>query len=86
MDDVASNLEVVGSMLADFNCRVFAAKNGVEAIDWLRENDADLILMDLHMPVLDGISAAETIQKLPGSKAKIPIYAWTADVTSAVRL
>jgi CheY-like chemotaxis protein len=38
--------------------------------------------MDLHMPVLDGISAAKAIQDLGPEQAAIPIYAWTADVMS----
>ncbi len=82
VDDVGSNLDIAESMLAEFGCRTHRANNGEEAVAWMRANTPDLILMDLHMPVLDGISAARAIQDLGPEQAAIPIYAWTADVMS----
>ncbi|WP_267879435.1 ATP-binding protein [Sneathiella glossodoripedis] len=82
VDDVETNLDVLETMLTDMDCQIHKVRNGQEAIDWTRENTPDVILMDLHMPILDGISAAKAIKTLPGGKEGIPIYAWTADVTS----
>jgi CheY-like chemotaxis protein len=56
------------------------AANGKEAIDKLEGSDYDLILLDIQMPVMDGIIAAEKIRELEaGSKNHIPIIAITAD-------
>lgn len=84
VDDVASNVDVMTQMLGAFGCTVFAVRSGGEALEWLSSHTADLILMDLHMPVLDGISTAERIRTLhPGGVAP-KLVAWTADVTSEV--
>jgi len=56
------------------------ATNGKEAIDKLAASDYDLILLDIQMPVMDGIIAAEKIRELEaGSESHIPIIAITAD-------
>jgi CheY-like chemotaxis protein len=56
------------------------ATNGKEAIDKLGKSDYDLILLDIQMPVMDGIIAAEKIRELErGSDTHIPIIAITAD-------
>ncbi len=82
VDDVETNLDVLETMLSDMDCSIHKVRNGQEAVEWTRENTPDVILMDLHMPILDGISAAKAIKSLPEQKQKIPIFAWTADVTS----
>ncbi len=82
VDDVETNLDVLETMLDDMECSIYKVRNGQEAIEWTKDHSADVILMDLHMPVLDGVSAARIIKKMPGAKSQIPIYAWTADVTS----
>ena len=82
VDDVETNLDVLETMLHDMDCSIYKVRNGQEAIEWTKDHSADVILMDLHMPVLDGVSAARAIKKMPGAKSQIPIYAWTADVTS----
>ncbi len=83
VDDVESNLDIIESMLDGFGCVVHKARNGQEAIDWMGSHQPDLILMDLHMPVLDGIKAARSIQSTSDDpKQNVPIFAWTADVTS----
>ena len=82
VDDVETNLDVLETMLIDLDCDIFKVRNGQEAVEWARDNSPDVILMDLHMPVLDGISAAKVIKTMPGRKCDIPIFAWTADVTS----
>ncbi len=54
--------------------------NGKEALEKLKSKDFDLILMDIHMPVMDGFDATRQIRKMSGLKANIPIMAMTANV------
>lgn len=82
VDDAEINLGVIESVLEDFGCVVHKCTNGQDAVDWVAAHDADAILMDIHMPVMTGIEAAKLIQALPNDKARIPIFAWSADVTS----
>ncbi len=67
------------------NCRVQLAANGFEALNDLENNDYDLILMDIHMPVLDGIETTKRIRLEP-KWMHIPIIALTADSTLENRL
>jgi PAS domain S-box-containing protein len=52
--------------------------NGVLAVEAVQHYDFDLIIMDIQMPEMNGISATEKIRKLPGAVAEIPIIAMTA--------
>ncbi len=82
VDDVSSNRDVIKSMLTELGCRPITFEKASDAIEWIRENDVDAILMDIHMPDVDGITAALAIQNLGSEKSSIPIFAWTADITS----
>ncbi|MFT5440925.1 MAG: signal transduction histidine kinase/CheY-like chemotaxis protein, partial [Alphaproteobacteria bacterium] len=53
--------------------------NGIEAIEALRNAPYDLVLMDIQMPEMDGITATKKIRELPGFVSKIPIIALTAN-------
>ena len=65
------------SILEDHGINVHLAENGKEAIDLLMKNEYDIILMDMQMPVMDGIEATQLIRtKL---KMNIPIIALTAN-------
>ena len=66
-------------ILADFNFEVDIAENGQIAIEKLSELKYDLILMDLHMPEMNGFETTLHIRKI--MKSQIPIIALTADVT-----
>jgi len=59
--------------------------NGELVLLALQKNDFDVVLMDIHMPVMDGLSAARLIRALPGNKSLIPIIALTADVFKEAR-
>jgi hypothetical protein len=63
---------------------VFAG-NGMEAVQALRERPFDVVLMDLHMPVLDGVGATLAIRALPDGAATVPIIALTADAFAQTR-
>lgn len=57
------------------------AVNGEEAVKRVREQDFDAVLMDRHMPVMDGIEATRRIRRMKGPVSKIPIIGITAAVT-----
>jgi CheY-like chemotaxis protein len=64
---------------------VAVAENGQEALDIVARDEFALILMDLHMPVMDGIEATRHIRALDGAKARVPIIAMTADAMEDAR-
>ena len=79
-EDNKINAMVLTRFLDKWNVKSKVAGDGQKAIDILKEEEFDLILMDLQMPVLDGREATKTIRKLAGEKiSTIPIVALTAD-------
>ncbi len=83
-DDVELNLEIAKTILEDEGAVVTTVENGQEAVDAFGNNPSgtfDVILMDVHMPVMDGIAATQTIRRMEREDAgQIPILAMTADV------
>jgi CheY-like chemotaxis protein len=58
----------------------YFAENGQIALDRVQKEAFDLVLMDLHMPVMNGVEATRAIRALKHPAAKLPIIAITADV------
>lgn len=77
VEDVSTNRQVVKLFLKPFELELSEAKNGLEAIEAVKSNLPDLILMDLHMPFMDGYRATE-IMKNEMNISGIPIIALTA--------
>ena len=79
VDDVATNRELAEEILELEGHRLLQAGNGREALEIARRERPDLILMDLRMPVMDGVEATHRIKGDPELKG-IPVLALTASV------
>jgi signal transduction histidine kinase/ActR/RegA family two-component response regulator len=80
VDDHPLNRELGEAILVLAGCEVATAEDGAEAVVALGRRRFDLVLMDVHMPVMDGLAAARAIRAMPGPEARTPILALTADV------
>lgn len=81
VEDIALNQLLMKTLLDDFGFEHDIADNGRIAIEKLQKKSYDIILMDLHMPEMNGFEATEYIRGKMNSQ--IPIIALTADVTTA---
>ena len=79
VEDIALNQMLLKIILDDFGFQGDFAENGKVAIEKLKANSYDIVLMDIQMPVMGGLEATEYIRNKMNSK--IPIIALTADVT-----
>ncbi|MGV9010328.1 ATP-binding protein [Brevundimonas sp.] len=79
VDDNATNRFVAGKLLELFGCTHETAEDGGQAVERASQRPFDLILMDIKMPVMDGIEATRAIRASGGSQALIPIVALTAN-------
>lgn len=83
-EDNKINQLVAQKILGKWEIDLELANDGLEAYEMLQQNDYDLILMDIHMPIMDGYDATRKIRALPGKKGNIPIIALTASAFSTV--
>ncbi len=79
VDDHPMNRELGMAMLMLAGCEVELAEDGDEAVRLATERDFDVILMDIHMPRMDGLEATRAIKALDGARARTPIIALSAD-------
>lgn len=77
-EDNPVNQEVAVGLLRRGGHEVDVVANGHAAIDAVRGGTYDVVLMDLHMPGLDGLDATREIRRLPGARGQVPIIALSA--------
>ncbi|MEI6557534.1 MAG: ATP-binding protein [Rhodospirillaceae bacterium] len=84
-EDNVTNQQVAARMLEKAGYRVDVVADGLEAIEAVRTLPYHLVLMDVQMPELDGVSATRAIRALEGPAATVPIIALTANAMSGDR-
>jgi CheY-like chemotaxis protein len=77
-EDNAINQKIVRIMLQKAGCEVLAVDDGNQAVEAVQAHPFDLVLMDLHMPQLDGLQATKQIRSLGTNVKEVPIIALTA--------
>ena len=85
-EDNALNRIVAIKSMKEWGMEIDQCENGEDAVNLVAENDYDVILMDLQMPVMDGYEATRAIRSLPDKKKrKIPVVALTASALMDIR-
>ncbi|MDO9294015.1 MAG: response regulator, partial [Hydrogenophaga sp.] len=79
VDDNATNRMVAETLCEMFDCTSESAVDGVDALEAARTGRFDLILMDIKMPRMDGVTCTREIRALPGAAGRVPIIALTAN-------
>lgn len=85
VEDNLVNQRVAQALLQRLGAMVELAGNGLEAVARCRESEFDVVLMDCHMPEMDGYAATREIRKLSGAICRVPIVALTAGVSGEER-
>ena len=80
VDDHPMNRELGEALLTLAGCVVQTAEDGAQAVEAARRGAFDLVLMDVHMPGMDGLAATRAIRALPAPAGVVPIVALSADV------
>ncbi|MFT5593197.1 MAG: CheY-like chemotaxis protein [Oceanicoccus sp.] len=78
VDDQATNRAILVWLLEDDGHEVIEAKDGLEAVNLFQESSIDIVLMDVMMPVMDGLEAAKKIKELCDEGRHVPIIFLTA--------
>ena len=80
-EDQLFNQMVIKTMARNWDCAIDVVEDGEQAIEKLKKNKYDLILMDIHMPIMDGMETLKHIKlKCNNKNAKIPVIAITGDI------
>ncbi|NQY11085.1 MAG: response regulator [Flavobacteriales bacterium] len=83
VDDKEVNIVVCEAMLDSLNCTVVTAVDGMDGLEKYKEHDFDLVLMDIQMPKMDGVTSCNEIKKLDPNAC--PIIALTANAMAGDR-
>ncbi len=84
-EDNAVNQLVASVMLEEEGHIVDVVPDGAEAVKSVQQNSYDIVLIDIHMPVMDGLAATRAIRALPGPCSSVPIIALTANAMNGDR-
>lgn len=85
-EDNPVNQRVLAHLVRKMGHEVTLAGNGLQAVEEFRKNHFDMILMDCHMPEIDGFEATRIIRSMGGERAAIPIVAVTANAFAEDRI
>jgi CheY-like chemotaxis protein len=85
VEDNAINQKLAIVLLERWGHRVTVAENGEVALDWVSRHTFDVVLMDMMMPVMDGLEATRRIRAMGTEAAKVPIVAMTANAMESDR-
>jgi len=85
VEDHAINRKLIGVLLGRMGCKVTFCEDGQQAVDIVQVQAFDAILMDVNMPVMDGLTATRTIRAMDGVVGATPIIVFTADVMNEAR-
>jgi len=78
VDDIQVNRDIIKHFLVPYGCQINDAVNGQDALDQLAAGEFDLVLLDIHMPVMDGKEAIRHIRASGAPWRDIPVIAVTA--------
>ncbi|GAA4422194.1 ATP-binding protein [Acidovorax lacteus] len=84
-EDQWVNRKYLGELLQRMGHSVRFAQNGQEAVEAVKARTPDVVFMDLHMPLLDGLQATRAIRAMPPPAGAVPVIALTADVLRETR-
>jgi len=87
VEDNEVNREVALGMLATLGCQTRIAVNGVQAVEMMQQGGFDVVLMDCHMPTMDGYTATHAIRafELQMGRRRVPVLALTANAMEGGR-
>lgn len=84
-EDNLVNQRLISAILLHSGHRVVVVEDGEQAVKAVREQNFDIVLMDIHMPNVDGLMATKQIREMSGPLANLPIVAVTANALNADR-
>jgi len=84
-EDNATNRQFLEAVLERLGHKAVFCDNGLQAVERLRAEDFDMVLMDLHTPVMDGLEASRQIRAMPAPKGLVRIIALSADAFDSTR-
>lgn len=82
VDDNEVNRFLLNAFLSPLGAELMEATDGAEAVEAFRSAAPDIVLMDYHMPLMDGLTACRQIREMEGSPSRCQIYSLSADITS----
>ena len=85
IDDDAANRAVMREMLATAGIAMAEAADAISGLEAIDRKDFDVVLMDLRMPQMNGLTAIRKLRAHTGPKGRVPVLVVTADLTAGVK-